>query len=84
MSLAVLRRPGEEPRYAVALGEMVDEAAGPPARDTLLWYRLACGLPPALPTSAVADLQPQDAAAAAADYRFVLGALGPCGRTRGD
>jgi hypothetical protein len=82
VSLAVLRRPGEAPRLAVALGEMVDEAAGPPARDTLLWYRLACGLPAALPAGAIATLQPAEAQAANADYRFVLDQLGACGRTR--
>ena len=40
VSLSILRRPGEQPRWAVALAEIVDEAAGPPQRDTFLWYRL--------------------------------------------
>ena len=80
ISLNVLRRPGEQPRWAVALGEMVDEAAAPPARDTLLWYRLACFLPAALPDSATAELSPPDAAAARDDYGFVLQALGSCTR----
>lgn len=83
VSLSILRRPGEEPRWAVALSEIVDEAAGPPARDTLLWYRLACALPPALPESSTAELGANDAERARADYRFVVSALGPCGRTRG-
>jgi hypothetical protein len=78
ISLNILRRPGEAPRWAVALTEMVDNSAAPPARDTLLWYRLACGLPPALPDAAVADLGEEDAAAARADYRVVLEGLGPC------
>ena len=82
VSLSVLRRPGERPRWAVALSEIVDEAAAPPARDTLLWYRLACALPPALPASSTAALAPADAEAAREDYRFVLGQLGGCGRTR--
>ncbi len=81
VSLTVLRRPGEEPRWAVALGEMVDEAAEPPARDTLLWYRLACALPPELPDPSVAALEPADAAAAREDYRLVIAGLGACGRT---
>ena len=80
ISLNVLRRPGEQPRWAVALGEMVDEAAGPPARDTLLWYRLACFLPATLPDTATAELSPADAAAAREDYSFVLKALGTCAR----
>lgn len=82
VSLSILRRPGEEPRWAVALSEMTDEAAKPPAHDTLLWYRLACELPPALPDSSTADLTPENASAAAADYSLVIAGLGPCQRTR--
>ncbi len=81
VSLNVLRRPGEEPHWAAALGEMIDDAAKAPQRDTLLWYRLACFLPPALPAASVANLDTDDAAAANADYRYVIGALGACDRT---
>ena len=80
VSLSVLRRPGEQPRWSVSLAEIVDDAAAPPARDTLLWYRLACGLPATLPDEAVTDQAPEDAAQAREDYRFVLAALGACGR----
>ncbi|WP_294133088.1 hypothetical protein [Sphingobium sp.] len=82
VSLSILRRPGEPPRWAVALGEIVDEAARPPVPGSLLWYRLACALPPALPARAVRTLSVQDAEAARADYRVVIEALGRCGRTR--
>ena len=82
VSLSVLRRPGERPRWAVALSEIVDEAAAPPPPETLLWYRLACSLPPALPARSTAGTAPADAAQAQADYRFVVTQLGPCGRTR--
>jgi hypothetical protein len=82
VSLSVLRRPGEQTRWAVALSEIVDEAAAPPAPDTLLWYRLACSLPPRLPDHAIASLSADDAAVAAEDYAFVLASLGRCGRTR--
>ncbi|HTG38318.1 hypothetical protein [Sphingomonas sp.] len=78
VSILVLRRPGEQRRWAVALGEIVDEAAGPPERDTLLWYRLACGLPRTLPESATANEEPGRAALAAEDYTYVLRALGSC------
>ncbi|ONF97627.1 hypothetical protein [Sphingomonas jeddahensis] len=81
VSLSILRRPGEQPRWAVALSEIVDDAAGPPQRDTLLWYRLACALPPALPARATQALEPDNAAVAQEDYRFVLEQLGPCRRT---
>lgn len=81
VSLSILRRPGEQPRWAVALSEIVDDAAAPPERDTLLWYRLACTLPPALSDRSTASLAPADAMAAQDDYRFVIDRLGPCGRT---
>jgi len=82
VSLSVLRRPGQPPRWAVALGEIVDEAARAPEPGTLLWYRLACSLPPVLPARAVRTLAVADAEAARADYRLIINALGPCGRTR--
>jgi hypothetical protein len=82
VSLSILRRPGQEPRWAVALGEIVDEAAKPPAPGTLLWYRLACSLPPTLPSQSVRALSPADAEAARADYALVMQSLGSCGRTR--
>lgn len=80
VSLNVIRQPGEAPRWAVALSEIVDESAAPPPRDTLLWYRLACGLPASLPAPALQAMEPADQRAAAADYQFVLTALGPCTR----
>lgn len=82
VSLSILRRPGQAPRWAVALGEIVDEAARPPEPGSLLWYRLACSLPPTLPARSVRTLTVQDAEAARADYQLVIRALGPCGRTR--
>ncbi|MFL6845165.1 MAG: hypothetical protein ACJ8ER_09825 [Allosphingosinicella sp.] len=82
VSLTVLRRPGETPQWAVALSEIVDEAAAPPAPDTLLWYRLACGLPRALPRQSLAEADSDGVAAIQADYRLVLDRLGPCVRTR--
>lgn len=82
VSLNVLRRPGQQPKWAVALGEIVDEAAAPPVPDTLLWYRLACGLPRSLPPASLAEADPQSAGAIKADYALVLNRLGPCVRNR--
>ena len=82
VSLSVLRRPGEQPRWAVALSEIVDESAAPPAPETLLWYRLTCALPQTLPEKSTGSLEAGDATIAREDYAFVLAALGPCGRTR--
>lgn len=82
VSLTILRRPGETPQWAVALGEIVDQAAEAPRAKSLLWYQLACGLPRALPVAALRDADPAAAAAIRADYGFVLQQLGACGRTR--
>lgn len=84
VSILVLRRPGEQRRWAVSLGEIVDETAGPPERNTLLWYRLACGLPRTMPPAATANEDPSRAAIAQEDYAFVLRALGPCDRASSD
>lgn len=84
ISITVLTRPGEAKRWAFAIGEIVDEAAAPPARETLAWYRLACFLPRALPASAIDALSQNDAEAARQDYGFVIETLGPCPRRRRD
>jgi hypothetical protein len=82
VSLSILRRPGQPPHWAVALGEIMDEAARAPEPGSLLWYRLACTLPATLPARAVRTLPTPDADAALADYGVVIASLGPCGRTR--
>ena len=81
VSVSVVRRPGQAPRWGAAFGEVVDEAAGRPAPDTLGWYRLACaGLPMTLPA---AKVEGGDPAAAAADWALVRRDLGDCPRARG-
>jgi hypothetical protein len=82
VSLSVLRRPGEQPRWAMSLAEIVDENAQAPRPETLLWYRLACGLPRSLPAQSLGEATREEAGAIAADYRLVLDSLGPCLRTR--
>lgn len=81
LSLSILRVSGQAPAWSVALGDVVDEGAGPPQRDTLLWYRLACHLPARLPDAATANLDESDAQATQADYRVVMDGLGRCDRT---
>ncbi|MEI9850856.1 MAG: hypothetical protein WDN24_08335 [Sphingomonas sp.] len=78
ISVQVLRRPGQQPRWSVSLGDFIDESAGAPAKDTLLWYRLACGLPRELPADSVESDDPANARIAREDYRTVLRELGPC------
>ena len=82
ISLNVLRRPGEQPRWSAALGEMVDDAAETPRGESLIWYRLACTLPAALPATSLSEAGADEARAIRADYRLIIEQLGPCVRTR--
>ena len=82
LSLSVLSRPGQAKRWAVSTAEVIDESATAPAKHTLLWYRLACGLPRSLSSDQVEAAESDNAARAQADYKFVIDALGPCGRKR--
>ncbi|WP_174274523.1 hypothetical protein [Sphingomonas bacterium] len=82
ISLSIIRRPGEAPRWAVALSELVDASAAPPQPETFLWYRLACGLPPSLPPAALEGIADADAEQARTDYKVVTDGLGPCIRNR--
>lgn len=82
ISISVLRRPNEPPRWAVSLTEVIDEAAPSPARDTLLWYRLACSLPAELPRQSLSESSAEEARAIEADYRLVMESLGRCARNR--
>lgn len=83
VSLLILRRPGEQRRWALSLGDIIDEAGGAPKPDTLAWYRLACGLPDALPESSLQSQDGDNAAIARDDFAFVRESLGRCedGRT---
>ena len=81
-SLSVFSQPGAAKRWAVSTGEVIDESAGAPAKNSLLWYRLACGLPPTLDAKLVESPEADSAEKAQADYRFIVASLGPCDRTR--
>ncbi|WP_448657919.1 hypothetical protein ACPVPU_10635 [Sphingomonas sp. CJ99] len=82
VSLLVQRRPGTERRWAVALGDIVDQAAGPPQPETLLYYRLSCGLPPMPPAGSLATETAEAERAAKEDYALIRSELGPCGAKR--
>ncbi|MDG6080030.1 hypothetical protein E3U23_12615 [Erythrobacter litoralis] len=81
VSVTIVRRPGQAPRWGVSWTEIVDQSASAPQRNTLAWYRLACSLPQTLPADAV--LSQDDAARELAqrDYAFVIEELGPCERS---
>lgn len=82
VSITILTSADGSRRWAAAFGEIVDGSAAVPARDTLAWYRLACGLPRTLPLAKLGGTAPEDRKKAASDYGVVLGALGECTRTR--
>ena len=82
VSLTVIRRPNMEPTWGVSWSEIVDQAAMPPERDTIAWYRLACFLPRQLSGDAFLQSDIAGRRRAEADYRFILDQLGTCERTR--
>lgn len=82
VSISVVSRPGLTKQWSVSTSELIEETTSTPRRFTLLWYRLACGLPKALPAELVQSGEGENAARAQADYKFVADALGPCGRKR--
>jgi hypothetical protein len=82
VSLTVIRAPDALPRWYVSLGEVVDQAAEPPKRNTLLWYRLACALPSALPSGVTENLDAEARAQVTNDFGLIISSLGTCPRAR--
>jgi hypothetical protein len=82
MALTVLSQQAVGKRWSVSTSELIDETSSAPKRDTLLWYRLACGLPKRIADAAFETDDAKNRSAAQADYVFVLKSLGPCGRQR--
>jgi hypothetical protein len=81
-SITVQSKPGAAPLWGVSFSELVAKLGDPPKPDTLAWYRLACFLPETPPAGANHSETAESRARAEADYRMVLGALGPCPRSR--
>jgi hypothetical protein len=81
-SITVQHRPGSLPVWGVSFSEVAAAVGNLPRRETLAWYRLACFLPNALPRAANISDTAASRAQAEADYRMVLGELGPCPRSR--
>jgi len=81
VSITVLRRPGQAPNWGVSWTDIVDQAARPPAAETLQWYALACYLPPELPPEAFIQNDPESRTRAREDYALVLRQLGACQRS---
>ncbi len=82
VSITILSREDQRKIWAVSLGEIVDEAARAPRKNSLLWYRLACFLPRELPFAALGGDVSDNSRKARADYQLVLNDLGSCPRSR--
>jgi hypothetical protein len=82
VSVTVSRVAEAPVRWFISLGEVAGEGVAPPAQNTLLWYRMACFLPKAMPDGAIDGLAADDAAAVKGDYAVVIAGLGVCPRTR--
>ena len=80
VSLNVLRRPGQTPRWGVSWTEIVDQSARAPQPQTLQWYALACFLPQQLPADAFLQDDREAQRRAREDYAVILDQLGPCAR----
>jgi hypothetical protein len=81
-SISVISRTGKAKSWSVSNSELIEEGAGAPKRTSLLWYRLACGLPPKLGADQLEGADEAGGTRLQADYAFVLSALGRCDRTR--
>jgi len=81
-SIAVQHRPGAAPLWGASFSELTAELGHPPRPETLAWYRLACFLPNVPPEGSNHSESAESRAVAGADYRMVLGELGPCTRSR--
>jgi hypothetical protein len=82
MAITVISKERAGKSWSVSTSELIDETSSAPKRNSLLWYRLACGLPTRIPDSAFETDAADSRTAIQADYVFVLKSLGPCGRQR--
>ncbi|MEO0500109.1 MAG: hypothetical protein AAF205_06065, partial [Pseudomonadota bacterium] len=55
MSLVILNRPDQEPRYAIATSDIIDASAAPPEAGSLAATLLACDLPETLPDTVLEE-----------------------------
>ncbi len=81
-SITVRHYPGGGTAWGASFSELLADVGHPPKPGTLAWYKLACSLPNALPRGVNFSETPKARKQAEADYRLVLGELGPCRRNR--
>ncbi|MDE1916902.1 MAG: hypothetical protein KGJ57_06415 [Sphingomonadales bacterium] len=82
-TITVQHRPNRPTNWSVSFSEVVNPNGRPPSPDTLTWFRLACGLPRAMPSGINVSDNNDDRIQAEVDYSNVLHDLGPCERMRG-
>jgi hypothetical protein len=82
MAITVISAQGKPKRWSLSTSELIGESNLTPTPQSLLWYRLACGLPKTLPDSVFESSDADGRAATQSDYSFVIKSLGPCGRQR--
>jgi len=80
--ISVVSRGDIQRSWTVSTSEVISDAVPAPQRGTLLWYRLACGLPRQMPADVTGPADSGNAARVVADYSFVRAQLGQCNRTR--
>jgi hypothetical protein len=82
MAITVISVQGKPKRWSVSTSELIGESNLTPTPQSLLWYRLACGLPKTLPDSVFESSDADGRAATQSDYSFIIKSLGSCGRQR--
>jgi hypothetical protein len=82
VSISVIREPEQAVSWRIAVGDAVDEGAGPPKRNSFLWYRLACFIPATPPPALFNELSEAAITAIKRDYAAVVEGLGQCRRAR--
>jgi hypothetical protein len=64
--------------WALSLSDVAGDVVPPPAQESLLWYQLACHLPPEFPLEKIADKDAEERSHIIADYALVRQSLGVC------
>jgi hypothetical protein len=81
-AISVTSKAGGGKSWTVSTSDLIEETASAPKTNSLLWYRLACGLPAGLPAEQFEGKDRESADNIRLDYAFVQQSLGRCDRTR--
>jgi hypothetical protein len=81
-AISVTSKAGGKKSWTISTSDLIEETASAPKTNSLLWYRLACGLPASLPLQQLEDKDQQTIDNIRSDYAYVQKSLGRCDRTR--